>query len=231
MDSTVRFTPLEEAISFYTRNDYAIMNNLMLSRYEEVWEEALLAYNDNRGIINEYESGVRTVAGEYDIKWLNALRKRLIDTLDDAAKKKIVTFAQRDIANILGAMSPAASDLFLYRTAWIDAKHSTDTTYPFSREYQALEFRVGDVVEIQTLSSFSLTPYREDDDVGSDFYRYEIHIPKGFPVLRLDPFCTHNEDGEILLPPMKCKVTDILHRRDGFRRGIIKLDLLESSKR
>ena len=39
MDSTVRFTPLEEAISFYTRNDYAIMNNLMLSRYEEVWEE------------------------------------------------------------------------------------------------------------------------------------------------------------------------------------------------
>ena len=98
----------------------------------------MLAYNDNRGIINEYESGVRTVAGEYDIKWLNALRKRLIDTLDDAAKKKIVTFAQRDIANILGAMSPAASDLFLYRTAWIDAKHSTDTTYPFSREYQAL---------------------------------------------------------------------------------------------
>lgn len=228
LDFTQCFTPLEETVSFYTRNDFAIMNSLLLCRYERVWENARLAYKDNQGIISEYESGVRTVSGEYDIKWLNALRKRLIDKLDDRAKEKIIAFARQDIINLLQAMAPTASDLSLYRTAWIDSNFDTSTTYPFSDAYKALELRVGGLLEIQTITSCAHTPYREDENVGSDFYRYEIHVPQGLPVLELNQFRTHNEDGEVLLPPMKCRVTDIIHQQNGFRRGIIKLVYMEA---
>lgn len=221
------FSPLEETISFYTRNDFAIINHLLVGNDEGLWKYALLAYNDNRNIIDEYERGIRSIDGDYDIKWLNCLKKRLINGLDNEAKKIIIQNAKEDISNILHAMYPTKTDLHLYRTAWIDKTHATENAFPYSREYKALGFGVGSVLEIKSITSCSMTPYREDDDVGSDFYRYEIHIPKGNPVLELDPFECHNEDGEVLLPPMKCKVSGICTDTNGKCRGIIKLAFIQ----
>ena len=112
MDKT-SFTPLEETISFYTRNDFAIMNHLLVGNFDDIWKYAMLAYGDNRGIIEEYETGVRSIDSDYDIKWLNALKKRLLDALDDAAKETIIDNAKRDIANILNAMYPAKEEILL----------------------------------------------------------------------------------------------------------------------
>lgn len=224
MTDNLFFTPIEETISFYTRNDFAIMNHLLIGNYDDLWKYALIAYNDNHGILNEYMQGMRTVNSDYDIKWINCLQKRLLTSLDDTAKKNIITNAKNDINNILSAMRPTNKPILLYRTAWIDNQYAEENVFAYSREYKALQFGVGSVLEIKTITSCSLTPYREADDVGSNFYRYKIHVPCGLPVLELDQFMTHNEDGEVLLPPMKCNVTGIRGTDIKHCKGIVDLE-------
>lgn len=224
----ILFTPIEETISFYTRNDFAIINHLLIGDLDGLWNDALIAYQDNRGILDEYEKGIRHVNGDYDIKWQNSLKKRLFNDLDDAAREMIITNAESDIANILNAVYPAPKDMLLYRTAWIDREYAAANHYPYSREYKALPFEVGSILEIKIISSYSLAPYREDDDVGSYFFRYELRVPCGMPILELDQFITHNEDGEVLLPPMKCKVVNIRSFEHSTCKGIIELEYMEA---
>lgn len=227
MNSDLLFTPLEETISFYTRNDFAIINHLLAGNYDGLWKYALIAYNDNRGVLDEYAQGLRTVDSEYDIKWINCLKKRLLTDLDDTAKETIIANAKQDIANILDAMRPAKQIMHLYRTAWIDKDCTAKDAFAYSREYSSLPFAEGSLLEIKTISSCSLTPYREADDVGSDFYRYEICVPCGIPVLELDQFVTHNEDGEVLLPPMQYRVINV---RDADIKGCRKIIEMECLK-
>lgn len=219
------FSSIEKTISFYTRNDFAILNNLLVGNYDKLWEYARLAYGDNRGIIEEYERGERVISSDYDVKWLNCLKERLIGDFDDEAKQKIVSLAKGDISNILSEMAPSEEELLLFRTAWVGKEY--DGAYPYSREYEAIRFSAGSILEIETISSYSIVPYREDEDVGSDFFRYEIRVPKGRNILQLDKFVCHNEEGEVLLPPMKCKVTSIRGGENERCRGIIALDYME----
>lgn len=216
------FTPLEETISFYTRNDFAILNNWMIGDEQMLWRYAEIAYRDNQGILDEYESGLRQIKAEYDIKWINSLRKRLIDQMDEAAKEKIVEIAKADIENILEAMTPSKKVMHLYRTAWIDKDIAEAATFSFSREYKGIA--PGKMFEVKTFSSFSMTPYREDDDVGSDFYRYELKVAKGTPILELDQFETHNEEGEVILPPMKFRVIGVRKGEKERCRGVIMIE-------
>jgi hypothetical protein len=224
--SDISFSPLEESVSFYTRNDFAILNRLLVGDYDGLWKYAELAYNDNRGIIDEYARGEREICGEYDVKWLASLKKRVIDGINEETKRIILGNARQDIANLLGAMQPSERKLRLYRTAWLDT-NAPQNTYAYSREYPALELAADAVLELKTISSYSMTPYREDDDVGSDFYRYELSVPRGAPVLELDKFACHNEDGEVLLPPMRCRVTEIIRGERKNCRAVIRLEYVE----
>lgn len=228
MDHQKSFSAIEETISFYTRNDFAIINHLLIGDYEGLWKYAQIAYEDNRGIISEYEKGVRSIVDDYDIKWLNSLNKRILHNYDLKAKEIIIRNAENDIANILHAMYPAKETMHLYRTSWMDKVYTSANSFSYSREYPALQFSVGSMVEIKTISSCSLTPYRENDDVGSDFYRYEITVPCNMPILELDQFITHNEEGEVLLPPMRCKVIGIRTAMIGRRKGIVELEYVQS---
>lgn len=223
----ILFTPIEETISFYTRNDFAVMNHLLIGNFDGFWKYARIAYEDNRAVLEEYEKGERSVNSDYDIKWQNALKKRLISNLDDATKEMIIKNAEKDIANILTAVYPARKDMLLYRTAWIDRKYAAMNFFPYSREYKGLSFEVGSILEIKIISSYSLTPYRENDDIGSDFFRYELHVPREMPILELDQFVTHNEEGEVLLPPMVCKVLDIRSSKHSTCKGIIEIEYLK----
>ena len=145
----ISFTHLEETISFYTRNDFAVINHLLIGNFDCLWKYALLAYDDNRGIVGEYESGIRTIESDYDIKWLNCLKKRMLNDFDDAAKETIIKNAQSDIANIMDAMCPAKEPLHLYRTSWIDKEYASENDFSYSREYKALQFDVGSILEIK----------------------------------------------------------------------------------
>lgn len=223
----VSFTPLEETINFYTRNDFAIINHYLIDNFDVLWKYAWIAYEDNRIILEDYEKGIRSVDSDYDIKWQNSLKKRLINQLDDAAKDAIIKNAKNDIANIKEALYPSKRDMLLYRTAWIDREHAVKNSFPYSREYKALSFDIGSILEIRIISSYSLTPYREDDDVGSDFFRYEMRVPCGMPVLELDSFVTHNEEGEVLMPPMVCEVVNIRSSKHSACKGIIELEYIK----
>ncbi len=68
MFAEATFTQLEESVSFYTRNDYAVINSLLVNDYEKLWKDALLAYEDNRGVVEEYSSGVRKINSQYDLQ-------------------------------------------------------------------------------------------------------------------------------------------------------------------
>ena len=221
------FTPLEEAISFYTRNDFAIINHLLTENYDDLWSYAQIAYQDNRSILEEYANGARSINSDYDRKWQNSLKKRLLVGFDEAAKKTIIENAKSDIHNILHSMYPAQQEMFLYRTAWMDRKFVGKSVFPYSREYKAMSFGTGSIIEIKIISSYSLTPYREDDDVGSSFFRYELHVPSGLPILELDKFVTHNEEGEVLLPPLMCRVTDIRSCEHLNCKGIVRLEYIK----
>lgn len=225
-DKNLEFNSMEETISFYTRNDFAIINSYLLSRDDEMWERAKIAYGDNQGILEEFRNGTRKVSNDYDVKWINALNKRLIGGLDADSKKKILEIAKKDANNILSAMKPADKDLLLYRTSWENRNVIYSDSFPFSLDYLSLELKNGMEFDIQTFSSCSLTPYREDENHSSAIYRYEITVAKGLPVLELDSFCTHNESGEVVLPPARFLVKQI-KTGNGSCKGIIELEYIK----
>lgn len=226
----LRFTPIEESVSFYTRNDFILMNALLVGDEETLWDFAPVAYGDNLGILKEYKAGVRTIEGDYDVKWIACLKKRLLNQLDEETKKMVIRNARTDIQNILGAMEPAGKELLLYRTAWEYPEVDSENAYPFAWEYKSLPLSVGKAVDIAILSSTSLTPYREKEEGKRGFWRYEITVPAGNPVLLLDQFVTHNEDGEVILPPMRCRVMDMIPCQGSRCKGVIKLLYLSPLK-
>lgn len=205
---------LEETIFFYTKNDYLIINNLLCGNINLVWKFAELANCDSKGMLKEHDDKVRTL----DKKSIERFQNRIYEVLDDKSKAKIIKTAKIDILNILNAMQPAESEITLYRTVWHEKSEIGDL---LSR------YKIDDLVEFKIISSTSINPYMED--AGYDFYRYEITIPKNTLILELDQFepFVRNEDGEVLLPPMKCKVKNIRYSDNQYCRGIIELEYIE----
>jgi len=202
----------EEAIFFYTRNSYLIVNNYLCGNWDLLWEVAAIVNDDAKCVLQEHADGARRL----DKKSIARYQNRIYETLDEKTKEKILETARRDIANILSAMQPARKEIKLYRTVWhVRVGDLLD------------QYHVGDSVEFQIISSTSVTPYRED--AGPDFFRYEISVPKNGRLLKLDRFgpVIRNEDGEVLLPPMKCRVRNIRGGDTETCRGIIALEYQE----
>jgi len=90
-------------------------------------------------------------------------------------------------------------------------------------------YRPNDIVEFKIISSASIVPVDQSFGHDSNFYRYEITVPKNGYVLELDQFDNfiRNEDNEILLPPMKCRVKNTRDNSNGNCKGIIELEYLE----
>ena len=198
---------LEETIFFYTRNDYLIVNNLLCGNMDHLWQVAEIVNNDSKSVLKEHKSGERTL----DKKSVERYQNRIYEKLDDEAKVKILKIARNDISNILSAMKPTKNKIVLYRNVRID------DVLP--------RYNLNDIVEFKIISSTFTVP----SDPDYDFYRYEITIPKNGFVLKLDQFDSfvRNEDGEILLPPMKCKVKNTRNNNNEKCKGIIELEYLE----
>jgi len=198
---------IEETIFFYTRNDYLIINNLLCGNMNRLWQVAEIVNNDSKGVLKEYKNGERTL----DKKSLKRYQGRIYEKLDDEVKAKILKTAKNDISNILNAMKPTNHQIVLHRNVKIDDALS--------------HCNLNDIVEFKIISSTSITP----SDPNYDFYRYEITVPKNEPVLELDQFdyFIRNEDGEILLPPMKCRIKNIRNNDKGNCKRTIELEYLE----
>lgn len=205
---------IEETIFFYSRNDYLIINKLLCGNINHLWEVAELVNGDSKGVLKEHEDGIRAL----DKISVERIINRTYEKLDDKAKEKILKTAKNDIMNILSAMKPITNELLLYRTVWYERKEIGDILSCYS---------VNDIIEFKIISSTSIIPYMEN--AGHVFYRYEITVPKNGLVLELDQFNhnVRNEDGEVLLPPMKCKIKNIRSSDNENCRGIIELDYIE----
>lgn len=212
MENNFAKMDLEETIFFYTRNDYLIINNLLFGNMNHLWEVAEIVNGDSKGMLKEHEDGVRAL----NQKNIERYKNRIYDKLDDKAKAKIIKTAKNDISNILSAMKPTKNKIILYRNVRIgDAMP---------------RYNVNDIVEIKIISSTFTTPY--DASYSKEkpfFYRYEITVPKNGFILELDGFdrFTRNEDGEVLLPPMKCKIKNTRNSDNENYKGIIELEYIE----
>ncbi len=214
-------TKLEETLFFYTRNDYLIINNLLSGNMDFMWKVARIAIQDNIGVLREHFNGERP---PLDDKTIARLKSRIWENLDNKEKAEMIEVAKNDIMNILDAMKPTKSDVTLYRIIIIDDEGSRR---PYTK---SLRHNVGDIVDFNHLSSTCIHPGYEDttgpeEKAGYEFYRYEINIPENGFVLELDPLC---EENEVILPPMKCRITNI--RRDSGNekcREIIEWEYIE----
>lgn len=210
---TNTYTPpsLEESISFYTRNDYLIVNNLLCGDLDRLWKGAEIANGDAKGVLKERDEGIRTM-DEEEVTWYMG---RIFEQLDGEAKAKILATAQQDATNILGAMSPTKDGMTLYRNARLgDA---------------LISCRPGDIVEFRIISSTLTAPAEASFGGGSDFYRYIIDLPPGTPVLELNrfPVGIRNEEYEVLLPPMRCRVKGVCEGCGECCKGIVELEFMD----
>jgi hypothetical protein len=200
-------TSLEDTIFFYTRNDYLIVNNLLCGKMKHLWQVSEMVNNDSKGVLQEHKDGERTL----DKKSIERYLSRIYEKLDNKAKAKIIKIAKNDIDNILSAMKPTENKIVVYRNVRID------DSLP--------HYDLNDIVKFKIISSTSSVPFNPN----YEHYRYEITIPKNGFILELDQFDSfiRNEDGEILLPPMKCKVKNTRNNNDKNCKKIIELEYLE----
>ena len=227
-----RTISLDETIYFWLRSDSPILNNLLDGKMKLLWEAADRANANSKGMLSEFERGERTL----DEKEIVRYKNRIYETLDDEAKNNIIKIAKIDIANLLGAMKPAKNEMQLYSTLWC-AMLLKDYTLP--------RYDIDDIVEFKSLSSATLMEYESEyifgnyelsvvsDELigGKDFYRYEITVPENVCVLQLDEYEEYSKDwyekGEVILPPMKCRVKNLRESENEKCKGIIEFEYLE----
>jgi hypothetical protein len=209
---------LETTIYFYVRNDAFIINNILCGNIDFLWENIKPILDDNKGVLKEHEGGLRPPLDDITVK---RLQSRIYEELDNAAKEKILKTAWSDIHNILTAMEPAQNELKFYRTIIaID-----DDPRP---HIQLLtDYKAGDIIEFKNISSTSITPGWGEDS-GHGFYKFEITVPKNGLILELDRFDCRNEEGEVLLPPMKCKIKSVCGGTNEKCKGIFELEFTET---
>ena len=212
---------LDETIYFYLRSDFLLLNTFLGGKMNNLWESAEKVNKESKGMLKEFEDGIRTL----DEKQIARYHNRIFDTLDDEAKENVIKIAKIDIANFLAAMKPAESDMPLYRSVWLHQwrQPDSDSLYSFP------QCNVDDIIEFKTLLSTAIAPY--DENGGTEFYRYEIIVPKGKPILVLDEHDEYSkrwwENGEVILPPIKCRVKDIRDSDNEKCKGIITFEYLE----
>ena len=228
-----RTISLDETIYFWLRSDSPILDNLLNGKMKLLWEAADRANANAKAMLSEFESGKRAL----DEKEIVRYKNRIYETLDDEAKDNIIKIAKIDIANLLGAMKPAKKEMLLCSIQWCAM---------LLKDYNLPRYDVNDIVEFKNLSSASIAPYNENQyifgnyeltvmtgepAVSKDFYRYEITIPKNAYVLQLDEYEEYSknwyEKGEVILPPMKCRVKNICKSDNERCKGIIEFEYLE----
>ena len=210
-----RTISLDETIYFYLRSDFLIYNTLIGGKMNNLWDVAERVNNESKGMLKEFEEGVRTL----DDKQIARYHNRIYEKLDDEAKDNIIKIAKIDISNFLNAMKPSKKEMLLYRTIWCNS----------AERYGLPRYDVNDIVEFKTISSTSIAPY--DENNGAEFYRYEITVPKGGHILELDEHEEYSkcwwESGEVILPPMKCRVKNLRDSDNEKCKGIIEFEYLE----
>lgn len=212
----------KEALNFYTRSHYLIINNLMCQKFDELLLKWLPIVNDDdKSMIQEALEQGKAKRFNTNEEWgeriFNAYVKRTTDKLSPKDVIKHLKIAVQDILKINSAMMPLDNDLTVFRKVHLRDHFTT--------------CKVGEKKEIPCFVSTTLNP--DKYETSADVILYKIILPKGTPVIRIDLLdkalaneyfgtSPQNEE-EILLPPMSFQVLDIISQSDGNIKG--KVDL------
>ena len=202
-----------ETLFFYTRNDYLIINNILLENYKTLDKYIKATRSDYEGMIEEMEISPAKRLGLNDDQLANeiflAYKKRYADSSD---KQKAIKTAKNDINNLKSLLKPTDQKIILYRN--IRKKHLSD--FLNKKEYSYLAF-----------SSCSDRPTNQIYGLGNDefdFIQLKITVPKNTPLIKVDDYPSYiqNEEGEMILPPFSATIGNI---RQVKNKTIISLKL------
>ena len=216
----------KEALNFYVRSHYLIINNLLCQNFDELLLKCLPFVNDDdKGMIKEaLEQGKAkrfNTNEEWGEKIFNAYVKRTTEKLTLKDVENHLKIAVHDILEINSAMMPLDNDLTVFRKVHLRDHFST--------------CKVGEKKEIPCFISTTLNP--DKYETSADVMLYKIILPKGTPVIRIDLLdkalaneyfgtSPQNEE-EVLLPPMSFQVLNIVSQSDGNIKGKVDLKALE----
>ena len=229
-----RTISLEETIYFWLRSDYHILSNLLRGKMNNLWKGAEISNENTKWMLEAFEDGRVSL----DEKEIVRYKNRVYEKLDDEAKADIIKIAKIDIANILNAMKPTKKEMLLYRTIYCEREGH------YNFHYDIKDYDIDDIVEFKFISSTAIAPFLEDkvddnvpysewlnENLEREFYRHEIIVPENGFVLALDEHEEYSqrwwENGEALLPPMKCRVKNMREGKNEKCKGIIEFEYLE----
>lgn len=189
----------EEALWFYCRNDYIIINDLLWGNWDKLEKGMQIVVDDAKGVMKEAdEIGIENRwqgTPEECQKIYNAYKKRTPKALDELGKKQLIKQANDDIDNLCKILKPCKEDITLYRNV------------------RALDFRehfVGDKITMKGFSSCSKNKVEESFGGGPKFFRLNLVVPKGTLCIDTALFSQYaNEQDEVILPPFECIVKSV----------------------
>ena len=206
---------LKETLWFYTGADYHIVNSILWGNKNDFDEGVKIVYDNNIDVIKDAEEmtpevrfGMSKEAGQ---RLLDAYQSRTPQEINNVTKAEMAEVAVNDIHIICDAMRPAERELILFRN--VDVKYTIENP------------TVGETVILKGLTSTSTTGQEIDygDGFRTEYVQYIINVPTGIPVFAVEN--DYREENEVILPPMKYKITDVRYE-NGQR--IIELEALKT---
>lgn len=210
----------KESIYFYSTNDYLIINSIMWGNMQGALNGIKIANQDAKAVMKEaLEQG-------FDKRWgvslekgneiFRAYERRTAIEINSATTQEYINRAKQDIKNIYSCMEQANYELKLYRNIRIKNANSN--------------YQVGDKIKLKSFSSTSVNLVDESySSKDKSYIRYVIKVPKGTPILRRDklPQDIRNEEDEVLLPPVECKITNVIDGKTENCKKIIELTVVK----
>ncbi len=203
-----------ESLFFYTRNDYLIVNNLLLDNLANIEHLMQVVNQDYEWMIEEMKNdpakrlGLKKELADEVYTWYQQRYQNKIDV------KKTLERAREDIKNLRKLCAPSTENKVLYRN--IKSTHFSD--FENKKEYNYSAF-----ASCLNKSTDVIYSYGPKDK----YIELVINVSQGFPIIDLDklPEFVTNEKGEVILPPFSATIKSIKKSNQPKSVAVVELEL------
>ncbi|MBR4270729.1 MAG: hypothetical protein IKQ31_03540 [Clostridia bacterium] len=203
-----------ESLFFYTRNDYLIVNNLLLDNLANIEHLMQVVNQDYEWMIEEMKNdpakrlGLEKSLAEEVYKWYQQRYQTKID-VDNTLSR-----AKEDIKNLQKLCVPTSQKKVLYRN--IKSTHLSDFENKKVYNYPAFASCLNKSTDV-------IYSYGPKDK----YIELVINVPQEFPIIDLDklPEFVTNEEGEVILPPFSATIKSIKKSNQPKCVAVVELEL------
>ena len=193
----------EEALFFYCRNNYIIINDLLWGNGDKLEKGIELIVDDAKGVMKEadevgIENRWKALQEECQVVY-DAYKRRTPHILDEKGKKQLLNQAIEDIDCLYKMMKPCEQNIILYRNV---------------RASNFQNHLPGDKIKMKGFSSCSRGKLEEG--FGKEkFFRLKVLAPKETICIDTTFYPKYaNEEGEVILPPLEGIVQSIVPNKN-----------------